>query len=70
MAIFKYSWNFLDQLLPPYKFHGRDMMGIYFFNFASCEPLIKIRKTYREYPVEYHGVRYLIETSMNIYMIL
>ena len=22
---FKYNWNFLDQLLLPYKFHGRDM---------------------------------------------
>ena len=30
---------FLDQLLHPYKFHGRDMSGILFFNFASCEPL-------------------------------
>ena len=24
----------------PYKFHGRDMSGILFFIFASCEPLI------------------------------
>ena len=37
---FKYNWNFLDQLLLPYKFHGRDMWGMYFFIFASCEPLI------------------------------
>ena len=36
---FKYNWKFLDQLFLPYKFYGRDMMGIYFFNFASCEPL-------------------------------
>ena len=38
---FKYFCNFLDQLLHPYKFHGRDMSGILFFNFASCEPLIQ-----------------------------
>ena len=35
--------NFLDQLLHPYKFHGRDMSGILFFIFASCEPLTKIK---------------------------
>ena len=27
------------QLLHPYKFYGRDMSGILFFIFASCEPL-------------------------------
>ena len=32
---FKYNWNFLDQLLLPYKFHGSDMWGMYFFIFAS-----------------------------------
>ena len=36
---FKYICNFLDQLLHLYKFHGRDMWGILFFIFASCEPL-------------------------------
>ena len=30
---------FLDQLLHPYKFYGRDMAGILFFIFASCESL-------------------------------
>ena len=35
--------HFLDQLLHPYKFHGRDMSGILFFIFASCEPLTKTR---------------------------
>ena len=39
MVIFKYICNFLDRLLHPYKFHGRDMSGILFFIFASCEPL-------------------------------
>ena len=29
----KYIRNFLDQLLHPYKFHGRDMSGILFFSF-------------------------------------
>ena len=29
----KYNWNLLDQLLLPFKFHGRDMWGIYFFSF-------------------------------------
>ena len=33
--------NFLDQLLHPYKFHGRDMSGILFFIFVSCHPLKK-----------------------------
>ena len=37
----KYICNFLDQLLHPYKFRGRDMSGILFFIFTSCEPLIK-----------------------------
>ena len=32
--------TFLDQLLHPYKFYGRDMSGTLFFIFASCEPLI------------------------------
>ena len=36
---FKYICKFLDQLLHPYKFYGRDMSGILFFIFASCEPL-------------------------------
>ena len=35
----KYICNFLDQLLLPYTFHDRDMSGILFFIFASCEPL-------------------------------
>ena len=37
---FKYKWNFLDKLLLPYKFYGRDMKGKYFFIFASCDLLI------------------------------
>ena len=36
---FKYICNFLARLLHPYKFYGRDMSGILFFIFASCEPL-------------------------------
>ena len=39
LQFFKYICNFLDQLLHPYKFHGRDMSGILFFIFASCELL-------------------------------
>ena len=35
----KYICNFLDQLLHPFKFYGRDMTGILFFIFANCEPL-------------------------------
>ena len=34
-----YNWNFLDQSLLLYKFHGSDMWGMYFS--ASCEPLTK-----------------------------
>ena len=33
----------LDQLIHPYKFHGRDMSGILFFIFASCEPLNQVK---------------------------
>ena len=40
---YTYNWNLLDQLLLSYKFHGRDMSGIYLFFFfsifASCELL-------------------------------
>ena len=39
---FSYICNFLDQVLHPYKFHGRDMSGILFFISTSREPL-KIR---------------------------
>ena len=42
IVIFKYICNFLDQLLHPYKFYGRDMSGILFFIFASCHPLNNI----------------------------
>ena len=34
-----YNWNIIGQLLLSYEFHGRDISGIYFFNFASCESL-------------------------------
>ena len=37
---FKYICNFLDQLLHPYKFYGRNMSRILFFIVATCEPLI------------------------------
>ena len=33
---FKYNWNFLDQPFHPYKFHGSDMRGMYFFIFVGC----------------------------------
>ena len=35
----KFICNFLDQLLLPYNFYGRDVSGIFFSIFASCEPL-------------------------------
>ena len=44
---FKYICNFLDQLLHPYIFHVRDMSGILFFIFASCEPLTTYPPIYR-----------------------
>ena len=40
IVFFKYICNFLDQLLHRYKFYGRDMSGILFFIFASCEPSV------------------------------
>ena len=39
IIIFKYICNFLDPLLHPYKFYGRDVSGILFSIFASCQPL-------------------------------
>ena len=40
IVILKYIYNFLDQLLHPYIFHGRDMNQEYsFFISASCELL-------------------------------
>ena len=35
IVIFKYICSFLDQLLHPYKFYGRDMLGILFFSFCQ-----------------------------------
>ena len=43
-VIFKHNCTFIDQLLHPYKFYGRDMSGILFFIFASCEQLIHREK--------------------------
>ena len=41
IIIFQVSFpNFLDHLLHPYKFYGRDMPEILFLIFASCEPLM------------------------------
>ena len=40
-----YNWKFIDHPLLPYKFHVSDMWGIYFFIFASCEPLTLKLKT-------------------------
>ena len=37
--IHKNNWNFLNQPLLPYNLHGSDMWVMYFFIFASCEPL-------------------------------
>ena len=45
------NWNFFDQPLP-HKFHCSDMWGMYFFIFASCEPLTlthkNLTKSYRD----------------------
>ena len=54
IVIFKYICNFLAQLLHPYKLYGRNMSGILFFIFASCEPLSygdthEMRFKYTEY---------------------
>ena len=49
---FKYICNLLDQLLHPYKFHGRDMSRILFFIFASCEQLSML-KSLSLYTVQY-----------------
>ena len=37
--------TFLDQLLHPYKFYGRECQE-YSFIFASCEPLILVETLY------------------------
>ena len=49
--------NFLDQLLHPYKFHGRDMSGILFFIFASCEPLSFAKMAYSPSMIEAYEKR-------------
>ena len=41
----KYNWNISNQPLLPYKFHGIDMWGMYFFIFAGCEPLSRPKAT-------------------------
>ena len=38
IVIFQVYLQLFRQLLHPYKFYGRDMSGILFFIFASCEP--------------------------------
>ena len=58
--------NFLDQLFHPYKFFGRDMSGILFFIFASCEPLsfllswLKYVSTVTEFELTYKNVYCII----------
>ena len=37
--MFKYNWNFLDQLLLYYEFYGVDIKAIYIFIFVSCVTL-------------------------------
>ena len=54
MVIFQVYLQLLDRLLHPYKFHGRDMSGILFFIFASCEPLIFRLSIRRETSLEWH----------------
>ena len=44
VVIFQVYLHFLGQLLHPY---GRDMSGILFFIFASCEPLKGIQRALR-----------------------
>ena len=40
IVFLKYHWKRIDQLLLPYKFHGKTCKEpIFFFHFASCEPL-------------------------------
>ena len=38
-VFFNNNWKVLDVLLLFFKVYGRDMSGIYFFIFASCELL-------------------------------
>ena len=65
---FKYFCNFLDQLLHPYKFHGRDMSGILFFIFASCHPLmhVKLKVRAKSFAVKYHTCTVLSALKYNI----
>ena len=67
-VIFKYICNFLDHVLHPQKFHGRDMSGILFFIFASCEPLIKQMLT--KYEVPWNYPEFYIFTKMVIFLSL
>ena len=48
-----YNWNFLDQPLLPYKFHGSEMWGMYFFIFASCELLKDVRFIFEHFSTSF-----------------
>ena len=41
---------FRPTVLLPYKFYGRDMLGIYFFILASCEPLKSVKRNIAAHP--------------------
>ena len=41
-----HNWNFINQSLLPYKFHGSGIRGILFFNFASGEVSRQIGSEY------------------------
>ena len=45
IAIFKYNWNSLDQLLPPYKSQGSGLRGILFFHILPFVSLKECWKT-------------------------
>ena len=44
-SLFNYNWNFLVQPLLPYKFHGSDMWGMYFFFYFYRLSAVKSRKS-------------------------
>ena len=40
LLYFKHNWRLIDQQLLLYQLYGRGILGISFFIFASCDPLM------------------------------
>ena len=62
IVIFQVYLQLFKSTVHPYKFHGRDMSGILFFIFASCEPLSDIHNVRSFKFIKYSNILYLNES--------